>query len=93
METKTNYDPTERLEGALKTINDNTGLKTRSILKKYPITFSLLITFSLVSILHGFELVFNKVAFIQNNPWVLILLGLAILIITGSVYKALENHK
>ena len=90
-ENLSQHDPIEHIEKILKEINDNTGRKTRSSFKKYPITFALLITFSLVSILHGFELFFDKVPFIHNHPWILILVGLFLLIVTGSVYKSLEK--
>jgi len=86
------YNPIKHMEESLRDINDNTGRKTRSSLKKYPITFALLITFALVSILHGFELFFDEIPFIHNHPWILILTGLIILIVTGSVYKALEKN-
>lgn len=62
------------------------------MLKKYPITFSLLIIFAVVSILHGFELIVGKIEFIRENPSILVLVGLIILIGTGSAYKALDNQ-
>jgi hypothetical protein len=90
-ENSSQNDPIEHIEKLLKEINDNTGKKTGSSLKKYPITYALLVTFALVSILHGFELFFDKVVLIHNHPWILILGGLFVLIITGSVYKSLEK--
>ena len=92
MENK-KYDPIKHLEEKVKELHDNSGERNKSILKKYPIAFSLLITFGVVSVLHGFELVVGQIDFLRNNPWLLIFLGLIILTLTGSVYKTFENRK
>jgi len=93
MNTKQKTDPVEHLENHIKTIHDESGKHVQSIFRKYPITLSLLITFGLVSILHGFEKVFDKIQYFNENPLVLILIGVGMLVGTGSIYKVLDNHR
>lgn len=56
---------------------------------KYPLTFLLLTTFGFVSILYGFEKIIDKVPLFVNDPWILLAVGLATLIITGTAFKKL----
>jgi hypothetical protein len=84
--------PVENLEKTIRSLNDNIGNRNKSAFRKYPVIFSLLVTFALVSILYGFELIFAKIQFIQDNPWALILIGLIILVGTGSTYKVLDKN-
>jgi hypothetical protein len=84
-------DPIEDIEKTIKKVHDESGKKTKTTFRKYPILFSLLVTLGFVSVLHGFELLFSKIIFIQNNPYVLIISGLIILIFTGSLYKIIDK--
>lgn len=85
-------DPVEKLEKQIENINKVNEERSKSILRKYPIIFSLLITFALVCILYGFELILSKIDFVTNNPWILVILGLTILISTGGAYKILDRR-
>jgi hypothetical protein len=72
----------ERLVGGL--------LKGRqSAFHRFPLLFTLLTTFGLVSTLYGFERVIDKVDFLNANPFILLGIGLLTLIITGTLYKKL----
>jgi hypothetical protein len=80
----------------MKTKNDNhsdtlEGLtqKRDSAFKRYPLAFTLLGTFGLVSTLYGVQHLFNKVPFLVNNPVLALLVGVAILFLTGTLYKKL----
>lgn len=84
-------DPLEKIEKTVEKLNTEAEKRTKSSFRKYPIIFSILITAAVVSILHGFELIFQKIPFIQNNPILLILFGFTILISTGQVYKKLDK--
>lgn len=57
--------------------------------RRYPLVFTLLGTFGLVSTLYGFQHLLDKVPLLANNPIVALLVGLAILFLTGSLYKKL----
>jgi len=87
-----NQDPIEHTENFVKEI-DSIGKKyTKPIFKKYPLTFSLFITFSFASILHGFDLTIDKIDFVNKHPWILIITGIVLLIITGKTYKILDKQ-
>ena len=92
MKENKKQDLIENIEGKVKDINNKIGRKNESALKKYPVMFSLLTMFSLVCILHGFELIFAKINFVQNQPWVLLLIGLVILIGTGRIYRVFNKN-
>lgn len=86
-------DPIEHIEKVVKNIHDSAEGHVQPVLKRYPISFALLVTFSLAAILHGFELVTDKIEFLHNNPWILIISGVAVLILTGMAYKVLDAKR
>lgn len=57
---------------------------------RFPLLTALIATFGLVMLLAGFQRVIEKIEFLNNNPWLLVVSGLTILIITGTVYKKLD---
>ena len=57
---------------------------------RFPLVFSLLITFGLVSTLYGFEKIIDQIDWLVQNPWVLLITGIVTLIITGAAYKKLN---
>lgn len=57
---------------------------------RFPLLFGMLITFGFVSTLYGFEKLIDRIDFFINNPWVLLVTGLAILVATGAAYKKLN---
>jgi len=61
-----------------------------STFARFPIIFSLLTTFGLVATLYGFEKVIDRIAFFNDYPEVLLLLGIITLAGTGSLYKKLR---
>ena len=63
--------------------------KRENINNKFPLWSALAATFGVVSIFYGFEQLINQVPFLANNGWVLLTVGLAILIATGTTYKKL----
>lgn len=77
----------------VKEIHDTAEGHVQPVLKRYPISFALLITFSLAAILHGFELVTDKIEFTHNNPWLLIIAGIVTLVLTGMAYKVLDAKR
>lgn len=58
--------------------------------KRFPLVFGLLITFGFVSTLYGFEKLIDNVDWFVNNPWILLVTGLTILVATGAAYKKLN---
>lgn len=57
---------------------------------KFPLPTALAATFGFVSVLYGFEKMIDNVKLFAENPIILLVTGLIILGITGSVYKKLN---
>jgi len=82
--------PLDTLEKELYKIS-KTGRGLRdSTFARFPIIFSLLTTFGLVATLYGFEKVIDRIDFFTTYPEVLLLIGLATLAGTGTLYKKLR---
>jgi hypothetical protein len=63
--------------------------RRESVAERYPLTFALLGTFGLVSTFYGFEKIIDKISLFVNQPWILLVIGLAILSITGLALRKL----
>ncbi len=57
---------------------------------RFPLITALFATFGFVSLLSGFEKIIDSIDFLSNNPIVLFMVGLIILVLTGTVYKKLN---
>lgn len=57
--------------------------------KKFPLGFALIATFGLVTTMNGLQKLSEKVPVLNNNPWISIVVGLLILIASGTVYRKL----
>ncbi len=84
-------DPLHNIEKITESTNSYMGAKTKGVFRKYPLTFSLLILFGVTSVLHGFEAVIAQVPVLQDSPILVFIIGLAILIFTGSLYKKIDK--
>lgn len=86
-----NQDPILHIEQMVKEIHDSAGKYSKPAFKRYPLSFTLLITFSVAAILHGFQLWTDDVSVFHEHPWLLILIGTTTLILTGNIYRALKR--
>lgn len=57
---------------------------------RFPLLTALFATFGAVTLLAGFQEALARIEFLHNNPWLLVITGLLILTITGTVYKKLD---
>lgn len=62
----------------------------RSVFYRFPILFTLLVTFGFTTTIVGFELVLARWLYVYERPWLVLLLGLSILVATGTLYKKLR---
>jgi len=61
-----------------------------SAFSRFPIVFVLLSSFGLVATFYGFEKVIDQIDFFNNNPHMILLMGIAVLFSTGALYKQLN---
>ena len=86
-------DPILEIERIIKGLHDEAGKYTKPVLKRYPLLFAFLLTFSFAAVLHGFDLMTDEIQIFHDKPWLLIAIGAVCLLLTGTLYKLLENDK
>lgn len=86
-------NPLDHVEGMTRRANDYMGKQSRSVLGRYPVLFSLLTAFGVVSILHGFDSFIEYMPFLADRPLLVFFLGIIILVVTGTLYKKLGHRK
>lgn len=84
-------DPIAKTEEIVKEVNRKAETLSKPVLKRYPLLFSFLFVFSTAAILHGFELWSDQFEIFRIYPSSLVLIGIILLILTGTLYKALEK--
>ena len=84
-------DPIQQAEKVVRNINDTAGKYTQPVLRRYPFLFALLLTFGVSAILEGLRFFLDEIDFFKQNPLILILIGIGILLFTGTLYKKLER--
>ncbi len=57
---------------------------------RFPILIALSATFGLVSVFYGFEKLIDRVDLFVEHPWILLIIGLSLLAVTGRVYQKLD---
>lgn len=64
--------------------------KRETAAQRFPLFFGLAATFGLVSVLYGFEKLIDQTTFLANNPAILLVIGLVVLMATGAAYRKLS---
>ena len=59
------------------------------VLERFPLLFALLASLGLVSVFYGFEGIIDRIDLFANNPVILLVFGLGLLVFTGTLYKKL----
>lgn len=84
-------DPIVKIEKMVREMHDRAGEYAKPVLRRYPLLFAFLLTFSVAAILHGFELWADDVELFHKHPSSLMLIGVVALLLTGTLYKALKK--
>lgn len=61
----------------------------KNVLQRFPILFLMLATLGLTATITGMEQLLLKVSFLESNPGLVLIIGLALLTLTGTLYKKL----
>lgn len=56
---------------------------------RFPLLYTMLGTFGFVSTLYGFEKLIDRVDLFVDKPWILLIVGVITLTVTGTIYKKL----
>ncbi len=89
--TKMMLDKTDVISDELKRVIEERVAPVRtSVLQRYPVLFSFLITFGLATTYYGFERILAQYEVLNNNPWLIMLIGVGVLTFTGTLYKKMD---
>jgi hypothetical protein len=88
--TRDQLDLLLRLERLTEELNRQMSQRSKFVLKRYPLTFGLLALFGVVAVSEGAKGVLEELGLL-HSPAYLLLGGLILLLILGSVYKKLEK--
>ena len=88
---KEEMDLLQKIEELTAKINQTLGEKSRNVFGRYPLTFALLILFGVTLVTQGIKDLLIQIPFFKNNPLIMLMAGLIILIITGTLYKKLKK--
>jgi hypothetical protein len=62
----------------------------KTILKRYPFIFALLISLGATAVFLGIEQILLQFDILRTQPWLIVSLGVGILALTGRLYKKLN---
>jgi len=88
---KEEIDLLKKVEDLTARLNQIFGKKGRYVFGRYPLTFALLIVFGVVMVTEGVKELLREIEFFKNKPFTMLLIGLLILVITGTLYKKLNK--
>lgn len=84
-------DILKHVEDLSNKVNVMVGLRTKSVLRRYPITFALIVLAGVVAVSEGLKGVVESFGIFEGHPWYLLFTGLIILVVTGTIYKKLDK--
>ena len=90
-EKEINLDLLEHIENLSNQVNKIMASRTKNVFRRYPVTFGLAIVFGAVAVHEGLKGLMAEYGLLDISPWYLVVAGLVILTITGTLYKKLEK--
>lgn len=75
-------DTEHKIESSIKPVR-------KSIVRRFPTAFLLAVTFGVSITFYGIEQLLPQIYFLNGHPWISLLLGISILVATGTLYKKL----
>ena len=91
MPDPTQKTPTDSHEREVRRLRERISEMQETAFERFPLVFTLLGTFGLVATLYGFEGVLDEISFFADNPKAMLITGVAVLVVTGSLYRQLNN--
>jgi hypothetical protein len=83
------FNINEQVKKADHGVIDKFSKSKKNAFTRYPLLFALLAAFGLVITNDGIQGVISKVDWLNNNPYITLIIGLVILLFTGTLYKKL----
>ena len=93
MQNKYQKNPVEEIADTVEAAAEETERAfepyQRTIFHRYPVLFTFAVTFGVTATLFGFERLIGEIAWLNDRPLLILLLGITTLVITGTLYKKL----
>ena len=86
-------DILHHMEDLTEQVNDMMVTTTKPAFRRYPLTFAILVLFGVVAVTEGAKGVLEEFSPFANHPWYMLITGLFVLVITGTLYKKLNKEK
>ena len=90
---KTSAEKSAEQEREIRRLRDRISDMQESAFERFPLVFTLLGTIGLVATLYGFEGVLDDVDFFADNPLAMLVAGLVLLVVTGTLYRQLNGER
>jgi hypothetical protein len=90
-ENKISVDVLKHLENLSGEINKAIAPRAKTAFERYPVTFGVLILVGIIALNEGLRGVLKEFGLLDINPAYLLIIGLAILLATGTLYKKLHK--
>ena len=88
---KDEIDILKKLEDLTAQLNHIFSKKGRHVFARYPLTFALLIVFGVIMVTDGIKDLLREIPIFKENPSIMLVGGLLVLVITGTLYKKLNK--
>ncbi len=82
--------PIKKISEKEKVVAQKISAKKQTVFHRFPLLFTLLGTFGLVSVFYGVEGIIDRIDVFADNPVILLIFGLGLLVFTGNLYKKLD---
>ncbi len=83
------HNPLSQVRQKEELVLHNLDRTRQSAVQRFPLLFTLLGAFGLVATFYGFEGIIDRIDLFSDNPVILLLVGVLVLTVTGSLYKKL----
>jgi fumarate reductase subunit C len=83
-------DILHKIETLTSHIDQTMQKRGQSVLRRYPLTFALLVLFGVAAVSEGVKGILELMGFAGHPVW-MFLTGIAILVVTGTLYKKLDK--
>ena len=80
----------KRLESLVTELENQASSYRRSTLERFPLLIIGLSTFGLVAVLYSFEKWIDRTPWLADRPLLILVLGLASLVVSGTLFKKLS---
>lgn len=84
-------DVLAKLENLVKGLDQKFAAKSKNVFNRYPLTFLLLLVFAVSAVSEGVKGILNKISYLAESPYLMLLAGLVVLGFTVVLYKKLDK--